>query len=103
MTFTNLTHSSEKVPLTNAFVNEVFPTARNPNTAILRCTNVGSPFGIVKCCVEEMMGKDFVLLVYTFNYPVNSLFIICVRHTILGKIFTRQEIKMRRLSDLDIK
>ena len=41
------THVSAKVPLTNAWVNEVFPTARKPRMATLRCTMAGSFFGIV--------------------------------------------------------
>lgn len=42
-----VTHVSAKVPLTNAWVNDVFPTARNPRMATLRCTMAGSFFGIV--------------------------------------------------------
>ena len=42
------THVSAKVPLTNAWVNEVFPTARKPRMATLRCTMAGSFFGIVQ-------------------------------------------------------
>ena len=43
-----ITHVSAKVPLTNAWVNDVFPTARNPRMATLRCTMAGSFFGIVQ-------------------------------------------------------
>ena len=54
------THVSAKVPLTNAWVNDVFPTARNPRMATLRCTMAGSFFGIVQpkmCHYAVQRGK----------------------------------------------
>ena len=56
-----LTHVSANVPLTKAWVNDVFPTARNPRMATLRCTMAGSFFGIVK----TKMGNYAVLVVTT--------------------------------------
>lgn len=51
-----VTYLSEKVPLTKAFVNDVFPTARNPKTAILRVTKVGSPLlGILSIIASTLM------------------------------------------------
>ena len=55
-----ITHVSAKVPLTNAWVNDVFPTARNPRMATLRCTMAGSFFGIVQtkmCQYAVQRGK----------------------------------------------
>ena len=59
------THVSAKVPLTNAWVNEVFPTARKPRMATLRCTMAGSFFGIVlpKVCITPQPRLVRVIII----------------------------------------
>jgi MFS family permease len=44
------TYVSANVPLTNALVRELFPTARKPRIATLRWTSWGSLFFILSCC-----------------------------------------------------
>ena len=49
---TMTTYVSEKVPLTKAFVNDDFPTARKPKIATLRWTRAGSLFAVCSMILE---------------------------------------------------